>query len=678
MSTPTQINRYQIKGELGRGGMATVFHAYDPRFQRDVAIKVLPQQFLHDPTFRARFEREAKTIAALEHPAIVPVHDFGEDNGQPYLVMRFMTGGSLADKLKHGPLTLGQASHLITRLAPALDAAHQHGLIHRDIKPANILFDKWNAPYLADFGIVKTADSTQAYTGDMVIGTPTYMSPEQAHGNRPIDGRSDIYALGIILYEILAGTPPYQADTPLQLAMKHIIDPPPELPPNTVPHQSAIQQILHTTLAKNPADRYPTTVAFAQALAAAIDNPHPAPPTRQFPTRPTPSSPSPSTNPSPPSPTIPSALKWLLPLTALIILIALIFYRPTTIFPSPTPTLISAVTIPPSPTNTRNPNTTPSPIPITVATTTPRQLNPTLINTNPILPNNSNRLIQDENIQAIAWSPNSQQIAVAITGGFVSIRNLNNGQEELKLTTGISEITSISWAQNSDFIATGHQNGSIQFWLTTQTTPLVKIDKAHQAPVTTLVWAPNGQPLLSASNQESTTHLWNATGQNQATFSHDNNLLAATWHPDSRQFALGDDQGHLHLHQLTPPSTQTIPAHNGPLLTLAWSSDGLTLASAGLDTNIHLWNPLTLNQRASLTNHARPVSALSWHPNNQLLVSGDSDQFIHLWDIPTATSRQQLDLHDNPIFHLAFAPNGTRFASTSNDETLIITNLASQ
>lgn len=135
---PEKIGRYEIKAELDRGGMATVYRAHDPRFRRTVALKVLPREFLHDPQFRARFEREAQTIAALEHPAIVPVYDFGEKDGQPYLVMRYMPGGSLADRLKDGPLSIAATAAILARIGAALDEAHAEGVIHRDLKPGNI------------------------------------------------------------------------------------------------------------------------------------------------------------------------------------------------------------------------------------------------------------------------------------------------------------------------------------------------------------------------------------------------------------------------------------------------------------------------------------------------------------------------------------------------------------
>ena len=218
---PEKIGRYEIKAELGRGGMATVYQAYDPRFEREVAIKVLPREMLHDPQFRTRFEREAKTIAMLEHPSIVPVYDFGEEDGQPYFVMRYMTGGSLSDRLKRGPVPVAEAASLFQRLAPALDEAHIKGIVHRDLKPGNILFDQYGDPYISDFGIAKLAQSQTNVTGSAIVGTPAYMSPEQAQGET-IDGRSDIYGMGVILFEMLSGRQPYQGDTPMSVVVKHI------------------------------------------------------------------------------------------------------------------------------------------------------------------------------------------------------------------------------------------------------------------------------------------------------------------------------------------------------------------------------------------------------------------------------------------------------------------------
>ena len=264
---PQKFGRYEIKAELGRGGMATVYHAYDPRFEREVALKVLPREMLHDPQFRTRFEREAKTIAMLEHPAIVPVYDFGEEDGQPYFVMRYMTGGSLSDRMKKGPMTLEDIARIFTRLAPALDEAHAKGIIHRDLKPGNILFDQYNEPYISDFGIAKIASGEATMTGSNIVGTPAYMSPEQAQGEK-IDGRSDIYGLGVILFELLTGQQPYNGDTPMSVVVKHITEPVPQILKVKPDLPPAMDIVIEKVMAKNRDERFSTVEALADAVDA--------------------------------------------------------------------------------------------------------------------------------------------------------------------------------------------------------------------------------------------------------------------------------------------------------------------------------------------------------------------------------------------------------------------------
>jgi len=268
MATPEKIGRYEIKGELGRGGMATVYRAYDPSFEREVAVKVLPRELLHDPQFRDRFRREIKTVASLEHPAIVPVYDVGEEDGLPYFVMRFMPGGSLTQWIDRGKFSLEDAARIIERLSGALAYAHKNGLIHRDLKPDNILFDNNGDPFISDFGVAKITDSATNMTGSGIIGTPAYMSPEQAQGDK-VDNRSDIYGLGVIIFQMLSGHQPYEATTPMGVAVKHITDPVPEIlkiSPD-LPQQTDI--IIKTAMAKDPGLRYQTATELAHALTEA-------------------------------------------------------------------------------------------------------------------------------------------------------------------------------------------------------------------------------------------------------------------------------------------------------------------------------------------------------------------------------------------------------------------------
>jgi len=264
---PEKIGRYEIKAELGRGGMATVYHGYDPRFEREVAVKVLPSELLHsDPQFKLRFEREAKIIAQLEHPSIVPVYDVGDEGGQPYFVMRYMNGGSLSERIKSKVMGIKEAARVLGQIAPGLDEAHSKGIVHRDLKPSNILFDSKDIPYISDFGIAKLSRAQVSnVTGSGIIGTPAYMAPEQASGET-VDGRSDIYALGIILYEMLTGRQPYEADTPMAVAIKHITDPVPEILETDPSLPKDVDTIIKTAMAKEKDDRFATSVDMVNAL----------------------------------------------------------------------------------------------------------------------------------------------------------------------------------------------------------------------------------------------------------------------------------------------------------------------------------------------------------------------------------------------------------------------------
>jgi serine/threonine protein kinase len=262
------IGRYDIKSLIGQGGMSTVYLGYDPRSQREVAIKILPPYYLHAPKFRERFEREALMIALLEHPAIVPVYDMGEEDGQPYIVMRYMSGGSLSDKLKRGPIPLRECMEMYLRLAPALDTAHTRGVIHRDVKPDNLLFDKYDNVFLSDFGLARLRETIgfANISDGTIMGTPAYMSPEQIQGDRELDGRSDIYSMGIVLYQMLCGSVPFSGNTAASVMMMHLVNPVPQISDLNKTLPSGIQSVLEIALAKNPKDRYQTAGEFARAI----------------------------------------------------------------------------------------------------------------------------------------------------------------------------------------------------------------------------------------------------------------------------------------------------------------------------------------------------------------------------------------------------------------------------
>src|SRR5213595_94660 len=266
---------YTLEGEIGRGGMGVVFNARDERLKRQVAVKVLPPELAFREEIRLRFVREAETAARLSHPHIVPIHSVGESpDGLVYFVMAYVDGESLGAKLKRrGRLPPDEARRIMQETADALGAAHAFGIIHRDVKPDNILLEgSRGRVVVTDFGIAKalsstTGGATLTATG-VAIGTPHYMSPEQAAGDREIDGRSDIYSLGVVAYQMLAGELPFQAPTVPGILMKHITERPPLITDRRPEVPEDLGACVMRSLEKDPEDRWPTADALRRALEA--------------------------------------------------------------------------------------------------------------------------------------------------------------------------------------------------------------------------------------------------------------------------------------------------------------------------------------------------------------------------------------------------------------------------
>ena len=264
----TNLGRYHIIEPLGEGGMASIYKAYDTSLERNVAIKIIRADIEdeNEGEFLKRFQREARALAALDHPYILKVLDYGEQDGLPFLVMPYVPGGTLK-QMMGGALSFQEAARLLSPVARALEYAHKQHIIHRDVKPANILISQSGAPLLSDFGIAKIiagSGATQLTATGVGIGTPDYMAPEQWMGIA--DPGTDIYSLGVVYYEMVTGHRPYTADTPAAVMIKHLRDPLPR-PSSFIPNLSdEVEQVLFKALAKEPKDRYQTMSSFAAAL----------------------------------------------------------------------------------------------------------------------------------------------------------------------------------------------------------------------------------------------------------------------------------------------------------------------------------------------------------------------------------------------------------------------------
>jgi serine/threonine-protein kinase len=283
----TTLGKYEIRAEIGRGGMGTVYRGYDPTLDRHVAVKVLAPHLVWQENFVERFMREARSAARLNHPNIVTIHDVGNEAGWYYFVMEFLEGRALTDVIEQsGPMSPEQVLKILRPLASALDYAHNKGVVHRDIKPSNIVVSPSGHVTLTDFGIARAAQEARLTNTGTVVGTPEYMSPEQAKGMN-VDVRSDQYSLGVMVYQMLTGRVPFEADSTLALMYKVVHEPPPPMATLRSDLPAGVASALERAMAKEPGARYPGVAAFVGDLEHAFAGGDVTPPPRPSPPPPT-------------------------------------------------------------------------------------------------------------------------------------------------------------------------------------------------------------------------------------------------------------------------------------------------------------------------------------------------------------------------------------------------------
>jgi serine/threonine protein kinase len=268
------LGKYRVLERIGMGGMAEVFHGRHEKLNRDVAIKIMHSALTEDPLFIARFEREARLAATLRHSGIVQVYDFDTQGDHLFMVMEYINGGTLKQRLESLKssgefLPLHEASRIFSQIANALDYAHSRNMLHRDLKPSNILIDRANTVYLTDFGIARSMGSSEITRTGSILGTPAYMSPEQCEG-KSLSFSSDLYSLGIILFEMLTNTVPFEAESPLAVLHKQIHDLPPNLDAYRPDLPAGINELLQQALSKEPGKRFSTAAGFAKSFAVLI------------------------------------------------------------------------------------------------------------------------------------------------------------------------------------------------------------------------------------------------------------------------------------------------------------------------------------------------------------------------------------------------------------------------
>lgn len=616
---PQTIGRYEIREELGRGGMATVYRAFDPQVHREVAVKLLPRQFTHDSSFRGRFAREAKIVAALDHPAIVPVLDYGEEGDQPYLVMRLMAGGTLTDRLEAGPMPLTDIGRILNRVAPALDAAHSRGAIHRDLKPSNILFDQWGEPYLADFGIVKLTESTIATVSQYSLGTPAYMSPEQIEGKTELDGRSDVYALGVILFEMLSGKRPYEATTPMGLMMQHVNEPIPDIRGRLADLPPDSQLIINKAMAKRREDRYPTATSLATDVAylAGLPAPTPLPISTQTPLA------------EPPR-------------------------TPMTPRPQPTPAPISPTPI--DPTQVMAPQKTVTGPPVSQPAAAPRKL--------PLW------------VFGIGGMGLLVVLAVIIAGVALLLNNQNGGNEDNAAAnnTGNNEsVTTENDGSSNNSNATDDSGNDDSDESVSDEPTLEPTPEIPQAafPVWTLDDVESAFPLTASGFPlpaerlpilpENSTDLIPLAQYGRGT------IRDIDYSADGQWIAAAAEEG-IYLYQAS--DLALVWYQEAQDSNVAFHPEGQTLAVAD-EGDIQLWSVATGELQLTLIDNNQYTGyLLTYSPDGQYVVATNSNNAIQIWSAE-GILLQELSDNENRLSDLTFSPDSTQITATSQDTITI-------
>ncbi|MCP5098248.1 MAG: protein kinase [Chloroflexi bacterium] len=683
------FGRYEIKRKLGQGGMGSVFHAYDPNFKRNVALKLLDRRFFQDPKFRRRFEREARVVAQIDHPGVVTIYDFGEDEGYLFLVMPLMEGGTLTQRLKERPLTLDEIIKVFKSIGPALDETHRRKLVHRDLKPDNILYDGFGKPHVADFGIVKVVEGGTTLTADGIVGTPAYMSPEQVGSSKQLDGRSDIYSLGIILFEMLTGERPFKADTGLALAMMHIMNPVPSIlevrPDLPIGMETIIQKVMH----KKAEERYQTVAELVAALEdienlpefggvagdsadsqSLITEMYRSPEQAEAET---------------------GGRKISMSIIGLIALILIgggigIGSFVSSRQPTPTPILSIVAAITPSATVTNTPESSATPthtatvestlLPIMDEETVTPSVTPTVTLTpTPVLEaavitaNNLDQLTiaaqptgSSDVVNGAAVSPDELFVAVATSGGVRLLQLPELIEVDIVLS---GDVSGVAWSPNGRFLATSGPDNAIHILDTTDWSEENQLNSNGSV----LAWSPNNDQLLIGSRSGSVV-LWEIANTDVTTSwtDHSSGVTAVSWSPDGTQFASGSSDDFVHVYDINEGSEIRSTYRQDGVADLAWSPDGNFIATAGGDGVVRLETASGQQPRSLNCTGDDPLQVV-WLGNETVAV-GSADGRIRICPIEARAPERELGGHADVIALVWLPENGRLVSVGGRDKTV--------
>lgn len=731
--TGQQLGNYRLIRLLGKGGFADVYLGEHIYLRTFAAIKVLHAQ-LTDDTMEG-FKTEAQTIGRLRHPNIIRVLDFGVQNGTPYLVMDYAPKGTLRQLHPKGSrLTLPTIVHYVKQIAEALHYAHGEKFIHRDIKPENMLLGANNEILLSDFGIATMAQSSRYQMTQDVVGTVSYMAPEQIQGKpRPT---SDEYALGIVIYEWLTGSCPFHGSF-TEIATQHVFATLPPLRDKLPTVSPDVEQVLSMALDKDPQKRFATLRAFANALEQAVGKGGPPlpndatfiPPATTGATitpvlsqselltfispsntdathisapepvilasvetgtrLPTPGSLTPPVNtpsPEPPKKQRRYTRRVLLGGIGSLIIVsggAVAWLAMTKNLPfihaysaTPSATTLSSATATANPTATAataTPNPTPTATPSPTPHPTPTPTSPPTPQPTPFVSPAILTYSGPSKMYTTAWSPNGTWIASGGSGSLVEVWAAASKSPLFSYNGGSLKVYCVAWSPDGTRIASGHSDGSVQIWNVSAQNRIF-YQKGHSYQVNSVAWSPDGAYIASGSG-DTTVKVWDANaGTLLYTYNgHAHYVNSVAWSHNGSYIVSGS--GDATAQVWIPTTGQRIlsyTGHSDVVLSVAWSPNDTSIVSGSKDYTAQLWASTTGNRTLTYQQHSNYVLAVAWSPDGTLIASGSSDTTAQVWGASSGTRYRDYTGHTNQVEGIGWSPDSSKVVSASDDWTVQI------